>query len=168
MSAMCANESVLMVGRASGVVHRYSLPHLTSEGQHVLRCRPHMLALNNNLTRMVGTGVWFAEQDSDRRGGQPRAISYRSYYVWVGWVGYGSGVAQMAPRTTSELFLCFVFLSCVQSIIDINGVLSFYDLTAKGGGGVQGEHLTFERKVGGCENMAFILISLLQLPWQGT
>eukprot|EP00798_Chlamydomonas_sp_ICE-L_P009063 gene9063-16189_t len=33
-----------------------------------------------------------------------------------------------------------------KSVIDINGVLSFYDLTAKGAGGVQGEHLTFERK----------------------
>ena len=39
ISAMCATENVLMVGRASGVVHRYSLPHLTPEGQHVLRCR---------------------------------------------------------------------------------------------------------------------------------
>ncbi len=35
------------------------------------------------------------------------------------------------------------------SIIDINGVLSFYDLEAKnsGKGGTQGEHLAFERKV---------------------
>lgn len=37
VSAITATESVLMVGRASGVVHRYSLPHLTPEGQHVLR-----------------------------------------------------------------------------------------------------------------------------------
>ena len=36
------------------------------------------------------------------------------------------------------------------SIIDINGVLSFFDLEAKGGSsGTQGEHLAFERKVGG-------------------
>ena len=61
-------------------------PH-TVEGQHLLRCRPNMLAVNCNLTRM--------------------------------------------------------------SIIDINGVLSFYDLEAKGSGkgGTQGEHLSFERKV---------------------
>lgn len=84
ISAMCANDSVLMIGRASGVVHRYSLPHLTVEGQHLLRCRPYMLALNCNLSKM--------------------------------------------------------------SIIDINGVLSFYDLTAKGSGATQGEHLAFERK----------------------
>lgn len=38
------------------------------------------------------------------------------------------------------------------SIIDINGVLSFYDLEAKGSGkaGTQGEHLAFERKVCSC------------------
>uniref|UniRef100_A0A7S3VHU1 Anaphase-promoting complex subunit 4 WD40 domain-containing protein n=1 Tax=Dunaliella tertiolecta TaxID=3047 RepID=A0A7S3VHU1_DUNTE len=86
VSALCASDTVLMVGRASGVVQRYSLPHLTVEGQHLLRCRPFMLALNCNLSRM--------------------------------------------------------------SIIDINGVLSFYDLEAKGSGkgGTQGEHLAFERK----------------------
>mmetsp|Transcript_8336 Transcript_8336/g.17822 ORF Transcript_8336/g.17822 Transcript_8336/m.17822 type:complete len:1276 (-) Transcript_8336:992-4819(-) len=85
VSAICATESVLMVGRASGVVQRYNLPHLTPEGQHVLRCRPHILALNCNLTKM--------------------------------------------------------------SVIDINGVLSFFDLTVKAGvGGTQGEHLAFERK----------------------
>ncbi len=34
------------------------------------------------------------------------------------------------------------------SVIDINGVLSFFDLAAKGGApGTQGEHLAFERKV---------------------
>ncbi len=90
ISAVCGSDSVLMVGRASGVVHRYSLPHLTVEGQHLLRCRPYMLALNCNLSRM--------------------------------------------------------------SVIDINGVLSFYDLgSSKGatGGATQGEHLAFERKVSG-------------------
>jgi hypothetical protein len=69
------------------VVHRYSLPHLTVEGQHLLRCRPYMLALNCNASKM--------------------------------------------------------------SIIDINGVLSFYDLSVRGSGSTQGEHLSFERKVSG-------------------
>lgn len=87
ISAMCANDTILMIGRTSGVVTRYSLPHLTVEGRHLLRCRPHMLQLNCNSSRM--------------------------------------------------------------SIIDINGVLSFYDLTSKNASSAsdtQGEHLTFERK----------------------
>ncbi|KAG2494620.1 hypothetical protein HYH03_007139 [Edaphochlamys debaryana] len=87
IACVTACDSVLMVGRSSGVVNRYSLPHLTLDAQHVLRCRPQMLALNCNLTKM--------------------------------------------------------------SIIDINGVLTFFDLTAKAQGGgpnTMGEHLSFERK----------------------
>mmetsp|Transcript_38234 Transcript_38234/g.108060 ORF Transcript_38234/g.108060 Transcript_38234/m.108060 type:complete len:1242 (+) Transcript_38234:70-3795(+) len=89
VSAIAASDQYLMIGRVSGVVNRYSLPHLTLEGRHLLRCRPQLMSLNCNSTRM--------------------------------------------------------------SIIDINGVLSFFDLTAgsTGGSGVMatsGEHLQFERK----------------------
>lgn len=42
ISCITACDSVLMLGRASGVVNRYSLPHLTLDAQHVLRCRPQV------------------------------------------------------------------------------------------------------------------------------
>ena len=90
VSAIAASDQFLMIGRVSGVVNRYSLPHLSMEGRHLLRCRPQLMSLNCNSTRM--------------------------------------------------------------SIIDINGVLSFFDLTAAGesvGTGLMatsGEHLQFERK----------------------
>ncbi|KAG1659041.1 hypothetical protein FOA52_010881, partial [Chlamydomonas sp. UWO 241] len=85
VSAITASEGVLMIGRSSGVVQRYSLPHLTPEGHLVLRCRPQALALNCTVTKM--------------------------------------------------------------SVIDINGVLSFFDMTSKGATpGTVGEHLAFERK----------------------
>ena len=38
VSAMCASDSVLMVGRTSGVVQRYSLPHLTGLCVLLLLC----------------------------------------------------------------------------------------------------------------------------------
>eukprot|EP00232_Nephroselmis_pyriformis_P019088 CAMPEP_0182899530 /NCGR_PEP_ID=MMETSP0034_2-20130328/28121_1 /TAXON_ID=156128 /ORGANISM="Nephroselmis pyriformis, Strain CCMP717" /LENGTH=1198 /DNA_ID=CAMNT_0025033565 /DNA_START=181 /DNA_END=3774 /DNA_ORIENTATION=- len=84
--SMCASDSFLLIGRESGVVSRYSLPHLTPEPKLVLRCRPQVMQLNCDSTRM--------------------------------------------------------------SIIDINGVLTFFDLTAQpeGPGGPMGEHLMFERK----------------------
>lgn len=89
VSAICASDQFLMIGRVSGVVVRYSLPHLSMEGRHLLRCRPQLMELNCNSTRM--------------------------------------------------------------SIIDINGVLSFFDLTVGGTGvgatSTSGEHLQFERKV---------------------
>uniref|UniRef100_A0A061SDB5 Wd repeat-containing protein 35 isoform x2 n=1 Tax=Tetraselmis sp. GSL018 TaxID=582737 RepID=A0A061SDB5_9CHLO len=90
VSAIAASDKFLMIGRVSGVVNRYSLPHLSMEGRHLLRCRPQLMALNCNSTRL--------------------------------------------------------------SVIDINGVLSFFDLSpggqdaAPGAMAATGEHLDFERK----------------------
>ena len=85
---VAASDRCLIVGRESGTLHRYSLPHLSLERKYVIRCRPQLLALNCDSTRM--------------------------------------------------------------SIIDINGILSFFDLEkvtthARGRESV-GEHLAFERK----------------------
>lgn len=44
IAAVTACDSVLMLARASGVVNRYSLPHLTLDATHVLRCRPQVRA----------------------------------------------------------------------------------------------------------------------------
>jgi hypothetical protein len=41
------------VGRASGTVCRYSLPHLALEATHTLRCGPQRLALNCSGSRMA-------------------------------------------------------------------------------------------------------------------
>mmetsp|Transcript_25500 Transcript_25500/g.48224 ORF Transcript_25500/g.48224 Transcript_25500/m.48224 type:complete len:1215 (+) Transcript_25500:126-3770(+) len=82
--ALCASEQCLLIGRESGIVNRYSLPHLAFDKTYVLRCRPQLMALNSNSVRM--------------------------------------------------------------SIIDINGVLTFFDMEAAGEGGLQGEQLPLERK----------------------
>lgn len=84
--AVCASNSTLIVGRASGTLIRYSLPHLVLEQKYVVRCRPQALALNCNSTRL--------------------------------------------------------------SIIDINGVLTMFDLDARpdGAKGSVGAHLKWERK----------------------
>lgn len=34
-------------------VARYSLPHLTPEGNHLLRCRPHIMSLNCNASKLA-------------------------------------------------------------------------------------------------------------------
>lgn len=41
-----------MVGRESGIVHRYLLPEIKLDQKHTLRCRPQMLSLNCNSSRM--------------------------------------------------------------------------------------------------------------------
>ncbi len=53
ISAICANDFCLMVGRASGIVNHYGLPSVAQDGQHLLRCRPHRLALNCDGSRMA-------------------------------------------------------------------------------------------------------------------
>ncbi len=47
-----ASLTSLMIGRESGLVHRYSLPHISLENKYQLRCRPAKLALNCNSSKM--------------------------------------------------------------------------------------------------------------------
>jgi len=49
---MTAGETCLMVGRASGIVHRYTLPHISLENKYELRSRPQMLGINCDTTMM--------------------------------------------------------------------------------------------------------------------
>lgn len=48
-----ANAQCLVVARESGVVQRYALPHLTLEVKFVVKCRPQVIAVNSNATRMT-------------------------------------------------------------------------------------------------------------------
>ncbi|KAH9097856.1 hypothetical protein LEN26_016945 [Aphanomyces euteiches] len=50
--AICASETWLMVGRASGMIHGFTLPHISLEMKYIVPCRPQMLALNSNSTLM--------------------------------------------------------------------------------------------------------------------
>ena len=77
-----------MIGRESGTLQRYTLPHISLEHHYVVRCRPQLIALNCDSTRL--------------------------------------------------------------SIIDINGVLTFFEFDKRvdgpGGRTTLGEQLSFERK----------------------
>jgi len=50
--AMCASKSTLVIARSSGVLLRFSLPHLSFEQRYVVRCRPQSISLNCNSTRL--------------------------------------------------------------------------------------------------------------------
>ena len=79
-----AGDSFFLIGRISGTIEKYTIPHIALESRYLLRCRPQLISINCNASKL--------------------------------------------------------------SIIDINGVLTFYDTTAKGSGMVKGEHLDSERK----------------------
>merc|ERR1719446_1429403 len=52
IAAISATEQCFMVARESGVVQRYSLPHLSLETRFQIRCRPQVVAVNCDSTRM--------------------------------------------------------------------------------------------------------------------
>jgi WD repeat-containing protein 35 len=87
IACLTATENCFLVARESGAVQRYSLPHLGLESRFTIKCRPQVIAVNCDGTRM--------------------------------------------------------------SVIDINGLLTLYNIEIKPGGGVQqetGQQLEFERK----------------------
>ncbi|XP_038051533.1 WD repeat-containing protein 35-like isoform X3 [Patiria miniata] len=50
---VCASDKLLIVGRESGTLNRYSLPHLALTNKHTVNCRPHALSLNCNSARLA-------------------------------------------------------------------------------------------------------------------
>ncbi|XP_063218863.1 WD repeat-containing protein 35 isoform X3 [Bacillus rossius redtenbacheri] len=50
---MTASDKVLLIGRESGTLQRYSLPQVALTNRYSLFCRPHKLALNCNSTRLA-------------------------------------------------------------------------------------------------------------------
>jgi WD repeat-containing protein 35 len=79
ISCVAAGEGFFIVGRVSGVLQRYTIPHVTQEARYVLNCRPQLISVNCNASMI--------------------------------------------------------------SVIDINGILTFFDTKEKGG-----KHLETERK----------------------
>ena len=46
------SEAALVIGRTSGTLQRYTLPHISLEHKYTVRCRPQLLALNCNSTKL--------------------------------------------------------------------------------------------------------------------
>ncbi|XP_013413466.1 WD repeat-containing protein 35-like [Lingula anatina] len=48
-----ASDKMLVIGRESGTLNRYTMPLVALSNKHVLNCRPHQMALNCNSTRLA-------------------------------------------------------------------------------------------------------------------
>ncbi|GMF31451.1 unnamed protein product [Phytophthora lilii] len=48
--AICASDSWIFAARASGLIHCFTLPHISLEMKYIVNCRPQFLALNCNST----------------------------------------------------------------------------------------------------------------------
>ena len=52
IACICASDCCLLVARESGIVQRYSLPHLSLECKFTVKCRPQLISINCTSTRM--------------------------------------------------------------------------------------------------------------------
>ncbi|XP_071854382.1 WD repeat-containing protein 35-like isoform X2 [Apostichopus japonicus] len=50
---ICASDKLLVIGRESGTLNCYSLPHVALVNKHIINYRPHALALNCNSSRLA-------------------------------------------------------------------------------------------------------------------
>jgi WD repeat-containing protein 35 len=50
--AVTASDKLLVIGRDTGLIHRYLLPEIKLDGKYTLKCRPQALALNNISSRL--------------------------------------------------------------------------------------------------------------------
>jgi len=81
--AIAANESFLIIARASGNLFKYGLPHLSREANLFLRYRPNLMEINCTSTRiaivdMNGT-LSFFEMDSQGGGS---VLDFERHEVW--------------------------------------------------------------------------------------
>ncbi|XP_072032249.1 WD repeat-containing protein 35-like isoform X2 [Amphiura filiformis] len=51
--SVCASDKLLIIGRESGTLNRYSLPHVALVNKHTVNCRPHSISLNCNSSRLA-------------------------------------------------------------------------------------------------------------------
>lgn len=51
--SICASDKILVVGRESGTLNRYSMPMLSLTQKYALECRPHQLSLNCTSSRLA-------------------------------------------------------------------------------------------------------------------
>jgi len=50
---VCATEKMIVVGRESGRINRYSLPRVALDNKYLLNCRPYQIALNCTSTKLA-------------------------------------------------------------------------------------------------------------------
>lgn len=53
ISALTASDKNLVIARESGMLQRYTLPHISLEQKNVVRCRPHLLKLNSDSSQLA-------------------------------------------------------------------------------------------------------------------
>jgi len=87
ITSVTANDSIMVVGRASGSLVRYSLPHITVEAKLFLKYRPNIMEVNCNSTKLaiIDNNGTLSLMEMDNQGGGT-VLEYEKSDVWqVKW-----------------------------------------------------------------------------------
>ncbi|XP_022083410.1 WD repeat-containing protein 35-like [Acanthaster planci] len=111
---VCASDKLLIVGRESGTLNRYSLPHLALTNKHTVNCRPHALSLNCNSARLAVidiTGIltffdleakWVNGEGQEVQGQQ---LEFERKDVWdMKWAEDNTELFAMMEKTRMYIF----------------------------------------------------------------
>ncbi|EDV23603.1 uncharacterized protein TRIADDRAFT_50569 [Trichoplax adhaerens] len=107
---ICASSELLIVGRESGTIHRYSLPHLALEMKNMLKCRPYRLSLNCNSTRLAfidisGILSFFDLDIVSSDGEKGEQLSFERKDVWdMKWAEDRPDLFAMTEKTRMYIF----------------------------------------------------------------
>eukprot|EP00735_Rhodelphis_limneticus_P010276 TRINITY_DN29_c0_g1::TRINITY_DN29_c0_g1_i1::g.14869::m.14869 TRINITY_DN29_c0_g1::TRINITY_DN29_c0_g1_i1::g.14869 ORF type:complete len:1186 (-),score=401.47,sp/A6N6J5/WDR35_RAT/54.58/0.0,Coatomer_WDAD/PF04053.9/9.8e-05,Coatomer_WDAD/PF04053.9/15,WD40/PF00400.27/9.4,WD40/PF00400.27/7,WD40/PF00400.27/31,WD40/PF00400.27/2.5e+02,WD40/PF00400.27/6.1e+03,WD40/PF00400.27/1.8e+03,eIF2A/PF08662.6/0.00014,eIF2A/PF08662.6/4.8e+02,Clathrin/PF00637.15/2.1e+02,Clathrin/PF00637.15/9.7,Clathrin/PF00637.15/0.0027 len=112
IAGLCASDKYLVVARESGTMHRYTIPQITLESKHLVRCRPQNISLNCNSTRLAiidinGVLTFFdldarADDGSGRLGAQ---LAFERKDVWdMRWADDNPELFAMMEKTRMYIF----------------------------------------------------------------
>ena len=52
IACVTASDGFFLIGRASGTIHKYTIPHVALECRYLLRCRPQLIGINCNASKL--------------------------------------------------------------------------------------------------------------------
>jgi len=111
ISAITASDKNLIVARESGMVHRYTLPHISLEQKNVVRCRPHLLRLNCSSGKLaiIDTNGMFYILDldgtDDSSGQQGQQLQFERKDTWdMRWAEDNENMFAVMEKTRMYVF----------------------------------------------------------------
>ena len=114
--AITASDKLLVIGRESGLIHRYLLPEIKLDGKYTLKCRPQSLALNNISSRLaiidVNGVLTFLDLESKSKtttkgqsGNQGAMLNFERKDVWdMQWADDNPELFAMMEKT--RMYIC--------------------------------------------------------------
>jgi WD repeat-containing protein 35 len=134
---VAASETCLVVGRESGIVHRYTLPHISLETTYQLRSRPQKLALNCNSNKMSmidGNGMlnffdFEAGESKAGKGPQGEQLQFERKDAWdMMWAEDNPEQLSMMEKTRMYIF---EGLTADEPVLSSGYLCEFKDLQVK-------------------------------------